>query len=52
MENVEFFSYWGSMRTNGSSWAHEVKSRNGMAKSAFSKKRILFTNRLDFKGRN
>jgi hypothetical protein len=49
---MEFFNYLGSMRTNGSSWAREVKSSNGMAKSAFSKKMIIFTNRLDFKGRH
>jgi hypothetical protein len=53
MENVEFFNCLGSMRTNGSRWAREVKSRNGMAKSAaFSKKKILFTKRLDLNGRN
>jgi hypothetical protein len=33
-------------------WAREVKSRNNMVKSAFSKKKILITKRLDLKGRN
>jgi len=47
--NVEFFNYFGSMRTDGSRWALEIKYGNGMAKSAFIKKKILFTIRLDFK---
>jgi len=52
VENVEFFNCLGSMRRNGSRWARDIKSRIGKAKSAFSKKMILFANRLDFKGRN
>jgi len=39
------------MRRNGSRWARDIKSRIRKAKSAFSKKKILFANRLVLKFR-
>jgi hypothetical protein len=46
-ENVEYFNYLGSMITNDARCTHGIKSRIAMAKAAFSKKKPLFTSRLD-----
>jgi len=47
LENVECFKYLGSMLTNDGRWRCEIKSRIGMAKAAFNKKKTLFTSKLD-----
>jgi len=48
MQNVEYFSYLGSMITNDTRCrpTPEIKSRTAKANSAFNKK-ILFTWRFD-----
>jgi len=46
LENVECFKYLGSMLNDGRC-THEIKSRIAMAKAAFSKKKNLFTSKLD-----
>ena len=46
-ENVECFKYLGSLLTNDGRWTREIKSRIPMAKAAFSKKKTLFTSKLD-----
>jgi hypothetical protein len=48
-EIVEYFSYLGSIVTNGAGRAREIKSRNVMAKATLHKKKTLFTSKLDFK---
>ena len=47
LENVECFKYLGSMLTNDGRYTREIKSRIAMAKAAFSKKKTLFTSKLD-----
>ena len=47
MENVECYKYFGSMLTNDGRCTREIKSRIAMAKAAFSKKKTLFTSKLD-----
>jgi len=47
LENVECFKYLGSMLTNDRRCTREIKSRIAMAKAAFSKKKILFTSKLN-----
>ena len=47
LENVECFKYLGSMLTNDGRCTRKIKSRIAMAKAAFSKKKNLFTNKLD-----
>ena len=47
MENVEYFKYLGSMLTNDGRCTCEIKSRIAMAEAAFSKKKTLFTSKLD-----
>jgi hypothetical protein len=47
LENVEYFKYLGSILTNDGRCACEIKSRIAMAKSAFNKKKNLFTSKLD-----
>jgi len=47
LENVESFTYLGSMLTNDGRCTCEIKSRIAMAKAAFNKKRALFTSTLD-----
>jgi hypothetical protein len=44
---VEYFSSLESLVTSDSECAFEVKSRISMAKAAFSKKKTLFTSKLD-----
>ena len=46
-ENVECFKYLGSMLTNDGRCTREIKSRIAMAKASFSKKKTLFTSKLD-----
>jgi hypothetical protein len=46
LENVEYFSYLGSMMTNDARCTREIKSRIAMAKAAFNKM-TLFTSKLD-----
>ena len=47
LENVECFKYLGSLLTNDGRCTREIKSRITMAKAAFSKKKTLFTSKLD-----
>jgi hypothetical protein len=47
LENVEYFNYLGSMKTNDARCTREIKSRIAMAKAAFNKKKNLFTSKLD-----
>jgi len=47
LENVESFKYLGSILTNDGRCICEIKCRFAMAKSAFNKKRALFTSTLD-----
>jgi len=47
LENVESFKYFGSILTNNGRCTCEIKCRIVMAKTAFKKKRILFTSALD-----
>ena len=49
LENVESFKYLGSILTNDGRCTCEIKSMIAMAKAAFNKKRVLFTNTLDLK---
>ena len=37
LENVEYFSYWGSIITNIARCTHEIQSRIAMAKAALNK---------------
>jgi hypothetical protein len=45
--NVESFKYFGSILTNNGRCTCEIKCRIAMAKTAFNKKRTLFTSTLD-----
>jgi hypothetical protein len=47
LENVEYFKYLGSTRTNDARCTREIKFRVAMAKAAFNKKNH-FTSKLDF----
>jgi len=47
LEKVKCFKYLGSMLTEDGRCTCEIKSRIAMAKSAFSKKKNLFTSKLD-----
>ena len=47
LENVESFKYLGSILTNDRRCTCEIKSRIAMAKSAFNKKKVIFTSTLD-----
>jgi len=49
LQNVESFKYLGSMLTNDGRCACEIKSKIAMEKTAFNKKRALFTSTMDFK---
>ena len=46
-ENVECFSYLGSMVTNDARFISEIKSRIDMAKAAFIKNKNLFMSKFD-----
>jgi hypothetical protein len=47
LENMEYFNCLGSMVTNDARCTREIKSRIAMAKVAFSRKKTLFTSKLD-----
>ena len=47
LEYVGCFKYLGSILTNDGRCTCEIKSRNAMAKTAFNKKKTLFTSKLD-----
>ena len=47
LENMECFKYFGSILTNDGRCTCEIKSRIAMAKTAFNKKKTLFTGKLD-----
>jgi hypothetical protein len=47
LENVDCFSYLGSVITSYASGGCEIKPRFAMAKAAYSKKKVLFTSKLD-----
>jgi len=47
LENVECFKYLSSMLTNDGRCTCEIKSKIAIAKAAFSKKKTLFTSKLD-----
>jgi hypothetical protein len=38
LENVEYFKYLGSIRTNISRWTREIKARIVTAKASFNQK--------------
>jgi hypothetical protein len=46
-EYVEYFSYLGTMITNDASCISEIKSRIGIAKTAFNNNNNLFVSQLD-----
>jgi hypothetical protein len=46
LENVEYFSYLGSMIMNDARCTYEIKSRTAMTKAAFNKQ--MTTSKLDF----
>jgi hypothetical protein len=52
LENVEYFSYLGSVVTNGARLSHESKSKVAMEKAAFNRKNSLFISKLDLNLRN
>ena len=47
LENEGYLKYIGSMITNDATCSRESKSRITMAKTAFNKKKSLFTNKID-----
>jgi len=47
LENMDCFKYMGSMLTNDGRCTCEIKSRIAMSKAALSKKKTLFTSKLD-----
>jgi len=47
LENVECGKFLSSILTNNGICTREIKSRTAMAKAAFSKKKILFTSKLE-----
>ncbi|PNF29271.1 hypothetical protein B7P43_G08948 [Cryptotermes secundus] len=47
LENVKCFKYLGSLLTDDGRCTCEIKSRIAVAKAAFSKKKNLFTSKLD-----
>ena len=47
LENVESFKYLGSILTNDGRYTCEIKCSIAIAKTAFNKKRALFTCTLD-----
>jgi hypothetical protein len=52
LENVEYFICLVNLMTNYAICVCDIKSRNGMVKAAFDKKRTLFTSKLDLSLRN
>jgi hypothetical protein len=51
LENVESFKYLGCNLTNDAGCTCEIKCRIARAKAAFTKKRDLFTSKLDLEMR-
>jgi len=49
LENVESYKYLSSVLTNDGRCTCEIKSRIAMAKTAFNKKKTLFTSTLGLK---
>ena len=47
LENVEHFNYLGNMITNDARCTREIKTRIVIAKTAFNRKKTLFTSKLD-----
>jgi hypothetical protein len=47
LENVEYFSYLGSMMTSDVRCTHEIKSRIAVAQAAFNGKNTLLTRKLE-----
>jgi hypothetical protein len=47
LENVKCFKYLGSLLTDDGRCTCEIKSRISIAKTAFNKKKNLFTSKLD-----
>ena len=47
LENVECFKYLGSLLTNDGRCTREIKSRIAIAKTEFSKKKNIFTSKLN-----
>jgi hypothetical protein len=47
LENMEYFNYLGIKITNYARCTREIKSRIAMAKTAFNKKKTLFTSKLE-----
>jgi hypothetical protein len=47
MEHAEYFNYLNSMISNDARSTHKINSRISMAKASFSKKKALFTTKLD-----
>jgi len=47
LENVEYFNYLGSLKTNVARCKYEIKATISMAKVAFNKKENLSTSKLD-----
>jgi hypothetical protein len=47
LKNMEYLKYLGSMKTNYARCTRKIKSSFAMAKAAFSRKKTLFTSKLD-----
>ena len=47
LKNVEHFNYLGSVIINTARCTREIKTRIVMAKTAFNRKKTLFTSKLD-----
>ena len=52
LENVEYFNRLDSMMINDSSCTRRIKTRTVVAKTAFNRKKTLFTSKLDLNLRN
>jgi len=48
LNNVEYFNYLGSMKTNDANCTREIRCRIVMAKAAFNENKTLFISRLDW----
>ena len=51
LENVKYFNYLGSMIINDARCTREIKSRIAMAKTAFNRKKTLFTQQIGLKSK-
>jgi len=52
LENVQYFTYLGSMITYDASCRSKIKSRIDVAKAAFNMQKTVFTSKLDFQTSN